>query len=144
MRPLTKEAVEMTRQGLLNSEWCGFSKRDTVNQLCDLALKGLTSASEKPSTNYRPYPAEKPKPDGDSRHLVILVNGDMHWVGIRSYDYQRDCWYGRGNCAESHEQVWYFKPLLEDGERLPPIPNAAEQVNDPTDTPELRWQRTTK
>lgn len=42
MRPLTKETVEMARQGLLMSDWCGFSKRDTVNQLCDLALKGLS------------------------------------------------------------------------------------------------------
>lgn len=46
MRPLTKETVEMTRQGLLNSEWCGFSKRDTVNQLCDLALAGLQARPE--------------------------------------------------------------------------------------------------
>lgn len=41
MRPLTKDTVKMVRQGLLESDWCGFSKRDTVNQLCDLALKGL-------------------------------------------------------------------------------------------------------
>jgi hypothetical protein len=46
MRPLTKETLEMVRHGLLNSEWCGFSKRDTVNQLCDLALKGLAPAPE--------------------------------------------------------------------------------------------------
>ena len=53
MRPLTKETIEMARQGLLDSDWCGFSKRTTVHQLCDLALKGLSASSEKQAHVHR-------------------------------------------------------------------------------------------
>lgn len=39
---LTREQVEMVRASLLDSEWCGFSKRKTVNTLCDLAIAALS------------------------------------------------------------------------------------------------------
>lgn len=42
---LTAEQIEMLRQGLLSSDWCGYSKRRTVNELCDMALSALRSHS---------------------------------------------------------------------------------------------------
>lgn len=115
-----------------------------LRRVCWLAEQFLTRSEIVPS-EWKPYPAEKPEPDGDARHLVVLVNGDVHWVGIRSYDFIRDCWHGRGNCGDSPEEVWYFKPLLGEGERLPPIPNAREQIcGEGGYPPELRWARTTR
>lgn len=71
MRPLTKETIEMTRTGLLDSEWCGFSKRDTVNRLCDLALKGLSAPYAEGMLVCR-LPVGRS--DEQTRTLVDLIN----------------------------------------------------------------------
>lgn len=75
MRPLTAETIEMTRQGLLNSEWCGFSKRDTVNQLCDLALKGLAPRSE---TALRELP--------EANELVAIMRDARRYQWLKKPD----------------------------------------------------------
>lgn len=58
MKIATRTQIEMMRQGLLNSEWCGFSKRETVNDLCDLAIKGLQVDSRPEEANLRAALAE--------------------------------------------------------------------------------------
>lgn len=38
---LTLNQIEMLRNGLLASDWCGFSKRGTVNAICDQAAAAI-------------------------------------------------------------------------------------------------------
>jgi hypothetical protein len=44
---LSREKIEMLRAGILDSEWCGYSKRNSINALCDLALQALDRPAER-------------------------------------------------------------------------------------------------
>src|SRR5690348_16982986 len=72
------------------------------------------------------YPENKPEPNKDGRHLVIIVNGDYHHVGIAYYHHNGRHWTQNGSPIESNPGtfVWCFKPL-DDGYPIPP--NSAAQ-----------------
>ena len=85
---------------------------------------------------WRPFPEEKPEPNKDCRHLVVIVQADWHYIGIRPYHYEGGYWVGSRSDEDGHhaEYVYWFTPLLADDEQSPPVPNAAEQ------TPEIHNQ----
>lgn len=90
--------------------------------------------SRERAARWRPFPAEKPEPNKDGRHLVVIVQGDFHWIGIRYWSYQDGYWQGTKAGDDPYyrneEYVYWFKPLLSDSEQCPLVPNSAEQVKD--------------
>ncbi len=140
---ISKIIADIRGRSALGNAWDDIDA-DIRNEIVAEWRTFFTISSES-TRRWKPYPDEKPEANADSRHLVVLVNGDMHWIGIRSYDFSRACWHGRGNCADEHEEVWYFTPLLLTGERLPAVPNSVEQISGECGYPtELRWARTTR
>jgi hypothetical protein len=66
-KPLTETQIEMLRQGLINSEWCGFSKRATVHAVCDMALASLSLPSP------CGHPSQYAYTEDGGAHMVCLL-----------------------------------------------------------------------
>lgn len=89
---------------------------------------------------WHPFPEKKPEADKDGRHLVVLAQGDMHWIGIRYFEHATGRWLRTSQ--DHNEQVYWFTPLLADGEQCPSVPTAAEQAADPDNHYHLAAERT--
>ena len=80
-----------------------------------------------PRNGWFPYPIFAPAPGGDSRHLCVITEGDMHYVGIAAWVERipgHPGWYQNGSPVQG--SVWAFK-RLDQGYPIPP--NSAEGMN---------------
>lgn len=76
-----------------------------------------------PRNGWYPFPEFKPAPDANSRHLCVIVQGDMHYVGVASWVPHRGGWWQGSGTIDGF--VWAFQPLPQ-GYPIPP--NSAEQL----------------
>jgi hypothetical protein len=53
---------------------------------------------------------EKPKPEGDCRKIVTLINDGMVWVGIRAFHHQRQQWMNNNEPESAHVLAWMDLP----------------------------------
>lgn len=86
--PLTKEQIEMLREGLLTSDWCGFSKRGSVNKLCDMAVNALLYAEEirqRRDVEFRPTHRHAEGGQYQVLDFTLKVQVGGHWLRAVRY-----------------------------------------------------------
>ena len=53
---------------------------------------------------------EKPKPEGDCRKLVTLLDGGMVWVGVRAFNHQQQRWMNNNEPEKVTVLAWMDLP----------------------------------